>query len=400
MPQFEPFGGWRYNPARVRLDQVIAPPYDVVDSAERQRLTSRHSVNSIRVELPEPDLRNRRPAREVAAQLLAAWREDGTLLVDPPSLYPYRMTTPAGRVTTGVIGALGVEEPGESTDVLPHEATLPKARSDRLELLQATRANLSPIWGLSRAAGLADLIDPEGRPVGDAVDDDGVRHQLWVDADPGRVSAIGAAVAGATLVIADGHHRYEVARAYREERRQATGEAGPADLVMALVTELAPEQLEVGAIHRTVSGLPASTDVAEAFARWFDVVRAGDADDRTIGALTRSGALALVTRRGAWMLLARAEAVDAAGSDLDSSLVALALADLPPHDLAFPTAVETAVGSVRSGEAQAALLLRPVRVDQIAEWADARRVMPAKTSFFVPKPRTGMVFRSLEPPPA
>ena len=130
------------------------------------------------------------------------------------------MTDTSGRTTTGVIGALGLAEPGEESDILPHEQTLPKPKSDRLDLLRATRANLSPIWGLSMASGVTATFDPtDDEPVADVYDDDGVRHQLWVLSDPDAVAAVAAAMAAAPVVLADGHHRYETARAYQAERR-------------------------------------------------------------------------------------------------------------------------------------------------------------------------------------
>ena len=162
MPRFHPFAGLRYDPARVDLSMVISPPYDVVDPAERDVLAGRHSANSVRIELPEADHRAGLDRYANAARQLADWQSAGTLVRDPaPALYVYRMTTPAGAVTTGVIGALDVDTEG-SSDVLPHEQTLPKPRSDRLDLLRATGANLSPIWGLSLAAGLTGEFTPVG----------------------------------------------------------------------------------------------------------------------------------------------------------------------------------------------------------------------------------------------
>ena len=182
MPRFEPFQGLRYRPEVAPLAQVIAPPYDVISPTERAHLASRHRANAVLVELPEADLSGRRDRYAVAADLFARWQAKGILVADPvPSLYPYRMTDPSGRATTGVIGALGLAEPGEESDILPHEQTLPKPKSDRLDLLRATRANLSPIWGLSMAAGVTATFDPtDDDPVADVYDDDGVRHQLWV----------------------------------------------------------------------------------------------------------------------------------------------------------------------------------------------------------------------------
>jgi uncharacterized protein (DUF1015 family) len=401
VPRFEPFQGLRYRPDVAPLAQVIAPPYDVISSTERAHLASRHRANAVLVELPEADLSGRRDRYVVAADLFTRWQEKGLLVADPvPSLYPYRMTDTDGRVTTGVIGALGLAEPGAESDILPHEQTLPKPKSDRLDLLRATRANLSPIWGLSMAKGVTATFDPtDDDPVADVVDDDGVRHQLWVLSDADTVAAVATALAAAPVVLADGHHRYETARAYQTEQREAHGGApGPYDLVMALVVELAEDQLTVGAIHRTVSGLPEDFDLVTALAPWFDVIRAGAADDRTLGALADSRSLAMVTGGQAYLLLPQAEVQEQEGNDLDSNLIATALEALPPHEVMHRHSVAEALEALRDGEGQAAFLLRPVTVAQIDEWANARRRMPPKTTFFSPKPRTGMVFRSLDLP--
>jgi uncharacterized protein (DUF1015 family) len=401
VPRFEPFQGLRYRPGAAPLAQVIAPPYDVISASERSHLASRHRANAVLVELPEADLSGGRDRYMVAADLFARWQAKGILVADPgPSLYPYRMTDRSGRATTGVIGALGLAEPGEESDILPHEQTLPKPKSDRLDLLRATRANLSPIWGLSMAAGATATFDPtDDDPVADVYDDDGVRHQLWVLNDADTVAAVAAAVATAPVVLADGHHRYETARAYQAERRQANGGApGSYDLVMALVVELAEDQLTVGAIHRTVSGLPEDFDLVGALAPWFEVVRAGAADDRTLGALAGSSSLTLVVSGQAYLLLAHPEVQEQQGHDLDSNLIATALATFPPHEVVHRHSVTEAMEALRDGEGQAAFLLRPVTVEQIDAWANARRRMPPKTTFFSPKPRTGMVFRSLDLP--
>ena len=401
MTRFEPFRGLRYQPEASLIGQVMAPPYDVISSAERVHLASRHPANAVLVELPEPDLQGGRDRYMVATDLFTRWQTEGLLRPEPePSLYPYRMTDTSGRTSTGVLGALGLSDPGEESDILPHEETLPKPKSDRLDLLRATRANLSPIWGLSMKAGLTATFDPtDDEPVADAYDDDGVRHQLWVLSDRDAIGAVRTAMADASVVVADGHHRYETARTYQAECRAANANvAGPHDLVLALIVELADEQLTVGAIHRTVSGLPAGFDLVDAFSEWFDVVRAGAADDRTIGALADSHSLTMVTGDQAYLLLPHAETFEEAGNELDSSLIAAALRHLPRHEVLHRHSVAEAMSALADGEAQAAFLLRPVTVTQIEEWANARRRMPPKTTYFNPKPRTGMVFRSLDVP--
>ncbi len=401
MPRFEPFKGLRYQPAQAPIAQVIAPPYDVISSAERMYLASRNQANAVLVELPEPDLSGGRDRYAVASDLFTLWQAEGIIAAEEVrSLYPYRMTDQSGRATTGVIGALGLAEPGAESDILPHEQTLPKPKSDRLDLLRATRANLSPIWGLSMASGVTATFDPtDDEPVADAYDDDGVRHQLWVLSDPDAITAVGDAVAKAPVVLADGHHRYETARAYQAECRAANGgRPGPHDLVMALVVELSEDQLTVGAIHRTVSGLPEDFDLVGALSQWFEVVRAGAADDRTLGALADANSLAMVTGGRAYLLLPHPEIQEEPGNDLDSNLIASVLSTLPPHEVMHRHSVGEAMEALANGDGQAAFLLRPVTVKQIDEWANERRRMPPKTTFFSPKPRTGMVFRSLDLP--
>jgi uncharacterized protein (DUF1015 family) len=381
----------------------MAPPYDVITSAERVHLASRHPANAVLVELPEPDLLGGRDRYRVAADLFNRWQVDGTLHLDPtPCLYPYRMTDTTGRSSTGVIGALGLPDPDSESDggsdVLPHEQTLPKPKSDRLDLLRATRANLSPIWGLSMSHGLTATFDPtDDQPTADAYDDDGVRHQLWVLDDRDAIAAVRAAVARAPVVIADGHHRYATARTYQSECRAQNGNApGPFDQILAFIVELAEDQLTVLPIHRTIAALPPGFDLVEACAAWFDVVRAGAADERTLGALADARSLALVTGGSAYLLLPLEATYEAAGNDLDSSLIAVLLSHLPPHESMHRHSVAEALGALADGEAQAAFLLRPVTVAQIEAWAGERKQMAPKTTYFSPKPRTGMVFRSLD----
>ncbi len=205
MPRFEPFAGVRYDAGRVDMSAVVAPPYDVVGPQDRARLAGRHSANAIRVELPEPDHRADLDRYANAARQLERWQEEGILVRDPaPSFYAYRMTTPGGRATNGVIGALGIDE-RSAAETLPHELTLPRPKSDRLDLLRATRANLSPIWALSLSPGLTKTFERHLPPHAAATDEDGVRHELWVIDEPSVIDAVREGVQSSPVVIADGH---------------------------------------------------------------------------------------------------------------------------------------------------------------------------------------------------
>ena len=393
MPRFSPFAGIRYDAPGGSLDDLAAPPYDVISPEDQAALEARSEHNAVRLELPRED--GGRDRYETAARLLHAWLDAGVLVRDPkPAFYLYRMefTDEHGRPrhTLGVIGALTLEPPGEG-DILPHEHTTPKAKSDRLELLRATAANLSPVWGLSLAAGLTARCRPSGPPAAVAADEDGVVHSLWVVDDPEAEAAIAQTVGSAPVVIADGHHRFETALNYQRER----GGAGDHDAVMALVVELVDDELSVRAIHRLIAGLPPDFDVAAALEAHFVVLPTEAADDTILDRMDAAGALALITATGAWLLEPRPDTVAAASYDLDSSRLDVALATLPAHQLTYPHGWDLATAAVTKGEADAAVLLRPATVAQIAEVGRARERMPPKTTFFWPKPRTGMVFREV-----
>ncbi len=206
------------------------------------------------------------------------------------------------------------------------------------------------------------------------------------------------------VLVADGHHRYETALSYQaEQRRQAPGDArGQAgyDAVLCYVVELAEEHLQVLAIHRVVSGLPARTDVLGALAADFRLSPTGTSGaDRSGAALLAEmasvGALAVVTRHGTYLAFPRAERL-AEGQDLDSRRADAALQHLPAHQLTYEHDVPAALAAVSSGAADAAILCRPAGIDQIARTAHGGARMPPKTTFFWPKPRTGMVLRDFE----
>jgi uncharacterized protein (DUF1015 family) len=380
---------------------VIAPPYDVVDEAERKELASRSPYNAIHVELPieDPELGGDR--YDNAARLFETWQHEGALRSDDEAcLYVHRMRfkDEAGidRSSTGVIGALGVDATG-SGSVLPHERTMPKPKGDRLDLLRATAINTSPIWGLSLSEGLTEAcVAATGGlpPSAHATDDEGIIHELWPVVDPDSVSRICSLIEKTPIVIADGHHRYETAIFYRQERREHNGdEPGAYDLVMALVVELTEDELFVQPIHRLLSGLPAGLDLLEAFEPFFEISE-GSGD---IGSLTEEmaskGALGLVYEGRHHLLVPRPIVEEQAEAALDSSRLDVALAELGTHNLEYQHGARLAAAMVEQGLAEAAVLLRPATVAQIAETAHSGRRMPPKTTFFQPKPRTGMVFR-------
>jgi uncharacterized protein (DUF1015 family) len=292
--------------------------------------------------------------------------------------------------TTGVFGALEISAPEEG-QILPHEHTTPKAKTDRLDLTRATNANLSAVWGLSPAAGLSELLHTDAPPMAVWTDDDGVDHSLWQLTDPARVSAIADLIATRPVVIADGHHRFAIALTHRDE---CPGQVGPAS-VLTYVVELATEALTVLPIHRLISGLPDDFDLVDALAPWFIATPAGPADAGIADTMARQGCLVLVQPERVWLLTPRPK-VFAGLRRLDTVRLDAALSALPDHQLSFQHGIDNVVRRVHSGEAQAGILLRPATVAQIIEIAEGGERMPPKTTFFAPKPATGVVFRTLD----
>ncbi|MGH9076711.1 MAG: DUF1015 family protein [Acidimicrobiales bacterium] len=395
MPGFHPFPGLRYTPGRVvSLGDVVCPPYDVISEDDRAALLARSSLNMVGVELPRAagDLGPYQAAR----RLLDAWRDAGILARDRQAcFYGYRMsfTDPLGeaRSTVGAIGALELSTPGSG--ILPHEETTPKAKTDRLELLRAARTNVSPIWVLSPASGLAAACAPPDHARARAVDPDGVVHELWPITGDDEVSRIHHLVAAHPVLVADGHHRYEVALTYQAERAGAGAPAGDHDGVMALVVELAGDQLAVQPIHRLLG--PMAWPLEVALGRPFELIPTGRPDATILDRMQAAGALAVVTRDRTWLARPRPETEAAASHDLDSSRLDVALSQLGPVEVSYQHGWDLATAAVERGDASAAVLVRPATVDQIAAIGRGGRRMPAKTTFFWPKPRTGMVVREL-----
>ena len=400
VPRFEPFIGLRYDLDQFSLADVTAPPYDVVSEQDRADLIARSDHNVVAVDLPdEADGPQRYQA---AARQLDGWVQQGLLQRDgSPSFTVYRMgfTDDRGRPahTLGVIGALQLSGPGDG-QVLPHEHTTPKAKSDRLELLRATGTNLSAIWGLSLTEGLTALLETPGQPMQAWTDDDGVDHAVWRIDDDQRSQAIAEAVGASPVVIADGHHRYETALTYRDERAASDGGPGMAGATMCFIVELVTDELSVRPIHRLLSGFDPDLDLAEALSPWFEPGEVVAVDGSVLDRMDRAGALALVRpdRRGR-LLTPRPEALTGA-DDLDSSRLEVALQALGSSaQVAYQHGVDNVVDAVAGGRAQFGILLRPASVDQIAANARSGKRMPAKTTFFHPKPKTGLVLRPTTP---
>ena len=394
VPRFEPFIALRFNPS-LPLDDVAAPPYDVLSDADVDELLARHSRNIVAIDVPR-DVDG--PQRyQLAAQRLNEWIVDGTLLRDEsPTFTLYRMqfTDEGGgaRETVGVLGALEVVDEG-ADGVLPHERTTPKAKTDRLDLTRSTHTNLSPVWGLSLTPGLTDLLREPGESVGSMRDEQGVVHIVERVTDPQRVAAIGAAVGANPVLIADGHHRYAISRTFRDEMRETDGDDTGAELTLAYVAELVADQLSIDAIHRLYHGISAD-ELLQMLADSFDVEEAGPVTPTFAAEVIERAALCLVRPDGTGVWLSpQPEAFEGVRA-LDGALLEHALRD---HDIeiSYQHGVQHVVDRVATDDGLVGVLIRPTGIEEIRRTANERLLMPPKSTFFTPKLRTGLVLRPL-----
>lgn len=436
MPEIRPFRALRFDPESVGdLGRIVAPPYDVIGANEHRALLARHPRNAVRLDLPAeepgdaPDDRYRR-----AARTFAAWRSDGTLHKDPhPSIYLYEQSyrVPGGsetRVQRGFFGRLRLEPFGAGSGVLAHERTLSGPREDRYKLLRATGANMSPVVALyddpaGRVAALLEAL--MGAPAeADVTDDDGTRHRVWAVADDGpagdAVDELLALAGESPLTIADGHHRYETALRYRDERRMTRScDTDPAyDFILALLLDTG-QPLTVLATHRIVRDLgDVAGSLADRLAGLFEALPASRVDlgDRfgspsgpggegRLGLWTRAGGAILVARRAAFVPLLPAGS--AAMRGLDVTLLQVAFEDACGIDpasaaaggrLAYTKTAAEAMAAVDAGTdgADAAFLLDPTPVAAITAVAAAGDVMPQKSTYFYPKALTGLLINPHE----
>lgn len=395
VPRFEPFAALRFS-SSLPLDQVAAPPYDVLSGADVDALLARHPRNIVAIDVPrEAD----GPSRyDDAAARLQSWVAEGTLVADEQptfTIYRMRFTDEAGnaRETVGVLGALEVVDEGAG-GVLPHERTTPKAKTDRLDLTRSTNTNLSPVWGLSLTSGLTDLLRAPAEVVGSCVDEQGVVHTVERVAEPSRVAAISEAVGASPVLIADGHHRYAISRTFRDEIRAQRGAGTAAELTLTYVAELVDEQLSIDAIHRLYHGITADELLAILSAD-FDVEEAGTVGPSFSAEVVERGALCLVRPDGTGVWLRPKPAAFAGVRALDGAYLEHSLRE---HDIdvSYQHGVQHVVDRVAAGDAGAAVLIRPTGITEIRRTADERLLMPPKSTFFTPKLRTGLVLRPLD----
>ncbi|MEO8631967.1 MAG: DUF1015 domain-containing protein [Chloroflexota bacterium] len=392
MAEFIPFRGFGYDPSIAGpLSSQICPPYDVIDEKERERLYARSPYNFVRIEFPKdgPDDRYARAASDLSDWIRReVLRRDGR---DSFYLHEHEFEVAGRRFERrGIFGALRLYPQSDGV-VLPHELTFPKAKADRLELLRASRANTSPVFGmfadehgLMRSLGEAPLTPAGDTTIG------AERHRLQRIDDPATIGQIASALSDRRVYIADGHHRYETALNYLAELVDV-GPKAPERYTLAFLCALDDPGLRIFATHRVVRG---GDDALEAaIARSFDF---GEIDRGALGDIQPG---IVVARDGVFRSLTMRPTVDLSALPKAWQNLPVAIAEellvRPAREAGAEITYEHDLE--RAIAAGTAILLRAVEPSTLQRIADAGERMPQKTTYFFPKVPAGLVVRTLSP---
>jgi uncharacterized protein (DUF1015 family) len=434
MAEIIPFKALRYDPAQVKLEDVLTQPYDKITPEMQTRYYERSAHNLVRIILgkageTDTDAFN---VYTRAAEYLHDWRSSGILKQDAePGIYAYAQTftVPGTADLAERRGLIALGRLHDYTDgvVFRHEQTLAKPRADRLNLLRATRAHFGQIFMLySDAQGEIETLlraRTEEDPDTSLLDEYETLHRVWRIHDPAIIQAVQRAMREKKLLIADGHHRYETALAYRNERRAQSGSTDPNaayEFVMMTLVPMESRGLVILPTHRVVHGLPAfdRERMLEAAERFFEIDRI-DLRTESRSATTLLGeagengtAFVAVTRQGPYLMRAKKNAVlDALGQvpslqrDLDVVQLhrimlerILGISEEAIRDqqnVRYERDAFEAISWVRQG-ANVAFLMNPAKIEQVRDIAFAGEVLPQKSTDFYPKLLSGLAIYALE----
>jgi uncharacterized protein (DUF1015 family) len=418
MADIRPFRCWRYNPEKVSdLSQVITQPYDKIPRELQQTYIARHPNSFVHLILPAaPD------PYSYSAVTFKQWASEGVLIRDPqPAIYVLHQDFEAGgekKTRRSFVAAIRADEFEKGT-VLPHERTLSKPKADRLNLLRATRMDYEQIFMLydDPKGVIEQALSPSGEPAMKATDDYGVVQKVWAVTEPAKLAAAREALADKVVLIADGHHRYETAIAFRQEMEQAGKVPDDAALRFKATAfvNISDPGLVILPTHRLLYNLGDVNwdDVLARIAKWFETRPIKDSDVEA--ELSRAGTacvFALHTGKDkTWLLrLTDKSAVDGLVKDRSAdfrgldvvvlhSLLIEHVFGIPPAQIEDHVAYErntcATLAKVDSSKFQAALLMNPTRAGQVQKVASHGERMPQKSTDFYPKFISGLVFMDI-----
>src|SRR6266536_733578 len=433
MAHIEPFRALRYDPARVALPSVVTQPYDKITPEMQDRYYASSPYNLVRIILGKQQTGDH-PGENTytrAAEFFRDWRRQGIFLQDTqPSVYVYsqRFAIPGGNREAERRGfiALGRLEDYSARVVFRHEQTLAKPKADRLDLLRATRAHFGQIFMLysDPSAEIESALATSPSPAAEMRDEYGVLHQVWRIFDRAVIELVRDRMREKKLIIADGHHRYETALTYRNERRAQAGAAlaqnAPYAFALMTVVNMDSPGLVILPTHRVVHGVPDfSMDPFRAGAsEYFSVEEAdGNVSASRATAMLReashTGTSLLAASRDRVFLLSRPKAPASAFGGLSFRQQSLDVVQLhncllegvlriseqavrDQQNVTYVRDMAEALSLVRGGKGDLALLMNPARMQQVRDIAFSGEVLPQKSTDFYPKLLSGLTIYALE----
>jgi uncharacterized protein (DUF1015 family) len=411
MADIIPFKGILYNGSKVSLEDVIAPPYDLITPEYQEGLYRKSPYNVVRIDFGKEQSGDREADNKYtrAKGYLAKWIDEGILIIsEKPSFYAYEMSYAIDGKEKRLIGFLGLvklEEFGKGK-IHPHECTYSKPKQDRLNLLRTCEANTSPIFSLYKSADkkILTLLSEvaQTRPYLEAADAAGAIHRLWQIDRKEDIEMIREELRDKDIVIADGHHRYETSLEFQremKEKRLSTSGNEPSDYVLMFLANMLDSGITILPTHRLVKGIP--EDIHMRLTEYFEIEPVSADFDIAKRISGRKHAFGFFQNRDEmWYLLTfkrhNLSEVHPALREVDVIILHdLVLKKiLEVEDIAYEMDVKKAMEKVRSGTFRAALFLNPTKVEDVEKAAFTSVRMPPKSTYFYPKLLTGIVINS------
>ncbi len=425
MAVVKPFAGVRYDPEKVKMDEIIAPPYDVISDEEQENLYERSPYNVIRLILgkvfdDDTDTNNRYSR---AREFLNRWLEEGVLKVDPPAFYfveqEYKLESGKVLKRKGIIGRVKLEELGKG--VKPHERTLDAPKEDRFKLMTAVEGNLSPVFSLFKDPELTieNLWDSLGEPDFSFTDTVGIPTRVWVVSDPDRIKVVEDTLADKKLFIADGHHRYETAlnfrKYYREKNNIPEDQEHPVDYVMMYLVNSEDEGLMILPTHRLIHSLgDLKKDFVERLQPYFELKEVPISGDSSLSEIydtieKTEAPMILLTKEGAFEVIPKEGTVEKLLGDLPPELRSLNVNLLhrgilekimgismeeqaKQKNVKYIKELKKGLDLLKEGRGDFLFLMKPLTMEDVERVTSIGERMPQKSTYFYPKIPSGIVF--------
>lgn len=405
-----PFKGILYNVSKVSMEDVLAPPYDIISPEYREELYRKSLYNIVRIDFgkEQPGDSETENKYTRARRYLDAWINDGVLIrSERPSFYAYGMHYKINGEQKRLLGFLGLvklEELGKG-NIFPHECTHSKPKQDRLNLMRSCEANISPIFSLYKSTKkqVSTLLSriAKLKPYIESRDAAGTVHRIWQIDERKDIEVIKKEIEGKAIFIADGHHRYETALEFQKERRKKTSSTAtePYDYVLMFFANMLDEGLTILPTHRLLKEIP--EDMSKTLSQYFEIepvkadfdIAKRIAGKRHVFGFFRNGG-------DVWYLLKNKKdnlsEVSPELREIDVIILHKLVLEriFKTTDIEYEMDINKALDKVRSGQFSAVIFLNPTKVDDVEKAALSSVRMPPKSTYFYPKLLTGGVINS------